>query len=933
MTRPSPVLVGRKAARRRLRDALESAAGGTAQAVVLRGHAGVGKTALLDDLAATAEATHAARVLTISGHPAEQQLPYAGIHQLLHAAGDGDAHRFDGVDPLREATAVREMIAGASGDATLVVIVDDAQWLDAASRRALVFAARRLASERVLIALSTQADAEEWRIGSTMDVEPLGPSESLDVLSPRYPDLSARVAARVVERAAGLPRALLEIPAELGAVQREGGAPLPSILPLGPTLTGLFADRIGGLSDPSRRALLAASFEPLDADELSTALATWHGTIDDLDDAERAGLVRVVDGVCRFAHPAVPAAMQSLARSRELSTAHRALATVFASDPLRAAPHVLQLRDDPSAALEIVCDAARAATAGGDHAEAVSLWIAAAGLSHRLGRTGDEHEQRRAAFAACLRAGMAPEARVIAEQLLRDTADSAARARLLRDLVSLAMWTTSAPPDDDAWFEEQSLRLRDDDDPAVRSAGLGLLTILATAAFSGGRFTKAHRLGRHLTSGRAEPDLEHRLLDDATAVMAGEPGSGQVLRSEWTDAYDWTRILDPSTPAGHITVVLGWLGELELLASAIAHARGAIDRSGTTTAGLYVLSSMTVSYDRYRGRWDEALAGFDALERLGADTDFTAPYPFFALRQAHLLAARGDRAACDAVRRRARERAPAWTPAMEHLDRCVAGLLALAHREFEPTLDALTAAGRIERDSGLVISGYLSRVPDAFEAAWRLGREHELADELQRFDDTMRAVGHTELIALAERCRALLAPPGALDEMFERALAALPDTTDGFEAARTRLLWGERLRRARRRADARVQFALAQQVFLRLGAATWSDRCESELAACGVRRTAPVTAAGAAAEALTPREREVALTVAAGTTNAEAAQRLFISERTAEFHLHNVYRKLGLHNRRDLAAALAAQADRPVDPPRPAQGELSFPKNSEARNG
>src|SRR5690606_8437537 len=119
---------------------------------------------------------------------------------------------------------------------------------------------------------------------------------------------------------------------------------------------------------------------------------------------------------------------------------------------------------------------------------------AAAGLSHRLGRTDDEQEQRRSAFAACLSAGMAPEARVIAEQLLHETADSAARAGLLRDLVSLSMWTTSAPPDDDSWFEEQSLRLRDDDDPAARSAGLGLLTILATAAFSGGRFTKAHRL-------------------------------------------------------------------------------------------------------------------------------------------------------------------------------------------------------------------------------------------------------------------------------------------------------------------------------------------------------------------------------------------------------------------------------------------------------
>src|SRR5690606_5418889 len=126
-----------------------------------------------------------------------------------------------------------------------------------------------------------------------------------------------------------------------------GAAPLPSLLPLGPTLTELFADCVGSLSDASRLALLAASFEPLDAEQLGAALNAWHGSIDDLDEAERAGLVRVVDGACRFAHPAVPGAVQNLARSRELSMVHHALATVFASDPRRAAPHVLQLRDDP----------------------------------------------------------------------------------------------------------------------------------------------------------------------------------------------------------------------------------------------------------------------------------------------------------------------------------------------------------------------------------------------------------------------------------------------------------------------------------------------------------------------------------------------------------------------------------------------------------
>ena len=183
------------------------------------------------------------------------------------------------------------------------------------------------------------------------------------------------------------------------------------------------------------------------------------------------------------------------------------------------------------------------------------------------------------------------------------------------------------------------------------------------------------------------------------------------------------------------------------------------------------------------------------------------------------------------MRQQAREGAPRWTEMMQHLDDCVVGLRALAHRDFSVAALHLDAAGRIEREVGLVASGYLSRIPDAFEAAWRLGSHEDALGELERFERAMRAVDHTALLGLAARCRALIAPITEMDSGFNKALELLAEEKDGFETARTRLLWGERLRRARRRSDARKQLTAAQEGFRLLGALAWAAQCDSELAA------------------------------------------------------------------------------------------------------
>lgn len=899
---PTPAMIGREVPRRMLAAAVDDARAGIARTIVVRGASGIGKTTLLDT--AVADADGKMRTIRIAGHPAERDLPYAGVHQLVRATKLAGVVPVPGRDPLHNASSLLDALTALAEAEPLLLVVDDAQWLDPTSRRALVFVARRLDADAVCMLFSTRtAGSEELAVGTPIDLEPLSRAESLALLHSTFPELTARVAARIAAQAAGLPLALCEIPAELSPAQLRGAAPLPTVLPLGQSLTRLFDKRLDTLTGRGRLALLAASFDTLDADIYRRVLAALGCTLDDLDSAERAGLVQVRDGCCRFRHPSVPAAIQNAARSRELSHVHRALAAAFAEDPVRAASH---LKQDPAADRDRLLDVIRAGAhaAGRNHAyaDAADLWHTAAGLAT------DPDEARsylRKAAKAHVLAGAGPEAHTLVEQLLQDAREASERANLLRDLTSISLWSRSVAPEDSAQIQSYATDLVRDSDVAGQVAGIDLSIALATAALGAGEFRRARQICVTLLTHVADRlTLEQRLLCDVTAVMVGEPGAGAELRADWTANYPWQRMLDPATSTGFITVVLGWLGEHDLLERVIARCRETLDQHGPSACGMYVVASMTASRERHRGRWDRALHEFDAIERLVLDTDFAAPYPFLALRHAHLLAARGDRPGCQRLRQQARAKAPVWTRMMAHLDHCVAGLLALAHRDFAVAATELACAGEIERDTGTVPSGYLSRVADEFEAAWRLGETDSLRDELTQFEEVMRGIHHQGMLGLAARCRALLADPDEIDIRFSEAVALLAPEPDGFEAARTHLLWGERLRRERRKADACEKLSLAQETFTRLGATSWVEQCRSELAACGIRRvTVPALADGPASQ-LTPREFEVAREVAAGATNADAARRLFISERTVEFHLSRVFRKLRIQRRHELAELL-----------------------------
>lgn len=916
------LLVGRESHLRVLTDAVSDALSGLARTVTVYGEAGSGKTALLDavtaDVVAAAEEAGAMRVIRIAGHLAERDLPLAGVHHLLREVGLDGVLRTEGADPLRDAVALLDALTALAGRQPLLLVIDDAQWLDRSSYRALVFVARRLDADALCVLFGVRAPQEDrLMVGTRLEVGPLAKNESMGLLRQSYPQMSARVAAKIAGHAHGLPLALCEIPASLNTAQLEGSEPLPADLPLGRSLAHLFDQRIAALPDATRLCLLAASFDSLSAAGYLALINELGCGLVDLDEAERAGLARLRAGRCEFRHPLVAAAVRAEARAQQLVAVHRVLANQFADDPVRLAAH---LRHDPDVdsgtLLSALEKGAGAAADARSHDEAAELWVAAADLV-----TEPEHRRRllRRAVRCLALAGAGPEARVLIEQLLADTDDTAnvtgaarktvaaERAGVLHDLTWVSLWTQSVPPDDDEMIESASLALIQADDHRSQEAGARLLAALATALLGSGEYRRAQKVCLALRTHVAEQlRLEQRLLCDVIEVMVGEPGAGSLLRdgTSWVDAYPWQHIVDPSTSAGFITVVLGWLGEYETLDRVIAHVRTATDEHGPSASALYIASSMTASRERHHGRWDHALLGFATLEQIFIDTDFAAPYPFIALRHAHLLAARGDAEACHQLRQRARDKAPVWAPVLAHLDHAVAGLLALAGRDYTAALSHLDLAGKIEQDVGLAPSGYLSRFADMFEAAWRLGEADSWLHELNQFEDAMHTVRHDTMLGLAARCRALIAPSENMDTAFTEAVERLGTEPDGYETARTQLLWGERLRRARRKADAHQKLTLAHETFTRLGATAWAGQCASELAACGIRRTTAPERAGGPLSQLTPREYEVAREVATGLTNAEAARRLFISERTVEFHLYNVFRKLGIDSRGALTTTI-----------------------------
>ena len=914
-------LVGRDAELQALDALVTRAATGQSATTVVVGSPGIGKSALLGPVADVA-AARGLRVLTACGYEGEADLPYATLLELLRPVID----LRDALPPVQRralsvALALEEpgaplerfavpasllsILSLAASEAPVLLVVDDLQWVDPASREALLFAVRRLGEDGVAALFATRDEAPvvgELRGLGRIDLGALGPAEAIDLLVATT-DVPRTVAATLAERTAGNPLALIEVPPLLTAAQRAGAEPLGEILPVDDELERVFGRRIEELDESAQRALTVAAV--LDGGELSVlhrALAEIGIDSAALGPAERARLVRVRDGRVEFRHPLTRAAAVHRAGDVERRAAHAAVAAV-SDDPRRRAWHfaLSAIQPDEAVAAELEAVGEESRSRGGHAAAARALERAAA-----LTPSGPEAGRRRvAAASAWIDAGHLDRALAALDAIdvtVPGGPDAAAVARV-RAQVELRR---GAPMEAHALLVADADRLAEDHPAAASQAMLEaaiahMMTGDMEALVADG--LRARELATAGGAGALEAMADVVVGETYLAMGRSEEGDSLLRRRE-----EFLLAGDPLAIGAEIFGMAGhssfWIEEWDRAEAVLDRIIDAARAASGFGKLVYPLAARA-QLDFRRGRWVRGLADADEAVQLAEATGQT-------VIKAHALAVLAE------VEAGIGRTAEAQAHGAESLDitaqyglaairpyalRAV-GLDHLTHGRVDAALDALAEATELAAAVPLGTAGLVMFMPDHVEALVRARRPDEAAAVLEAFR-TREHTGGTWAPAAVARCEGLLAPADAFEHHFERALELHAQGRQPFEHGRTALLYGERLRRGRQRARARDPLRTALDLFAALGAEPWTARVEAELVAAGGAPAAERERA--ASDLLTPGELQVALMVARGLRNREVAASLFLSEKTVERHLTSTYRKLDLRSRAELAAAFAGE--------------------------
>ncbi|MFD3531932.1 AAA family ATPase [Streptomyces sp. NPDC058664] len=913
-----------------LRGARESRGG----AVVLLGEAGSGKTALLD-LCASA-AAGGARLLRCTGVQSEAALPYAGLQVLLRGALD----RIRSL-PERQSTALRGAIASDDvpagdrflvGAATLglldelaeerpvVVLVDDAHWLDLETLDALLFAARRLGMGRVAMVVAAHEDAAAFDGAPGLPMLHLGPltdEEGAALLIGRAPDLHAAVSSRILGLAQGNPLALVELVGALTAAQRDGSEPLDAqeiaVLPASWRVRRIFDEQIRSLPAPTRLLLtVAAADDTGDVALLVAAGERVGAAAGDLGPAEAVDLVRVSGRRLVFRHPLVRAAAYQGALLVERTAAHRALAEAVsaAGDTGRRAWHLAAatVGYDEEVAAELERSAELFRSRGGRAAVAAAY--------RRAARLTEDQEARSlrlaAAAAAAAEAGQVELAVALADEAgpvssppavarlagvraaLEHGQGRAESARLL--LVEATAEVTAHRPAMGAWLLFESAAMAwDAPDPVAaardtraRAAGLdfgghpvrrgaaGVLDTLEGDLVGGAAAIR--EFAEYVVRTRQERSLTDQVRLHGWDMLLGE------YRAVHDEAVALERECRAEGAAGVLPRVLLRLARLRLFLGR--------HRDAYTTA----VEGLEIACDTGQRHLATMLSGvlvvlaaLDGEEPGGTEGQEGADGPGGGGRPGGGQGSAG---------RAGRDPRSGVAPNPFWLTRAQ-GLFDLGLGRYDRALQRFAAlTGGPHRH--LMVS--VHSLPDQVEAAMRIERAIDAGPAAERFARWAGATGAAWAGAVELRCRALLAADDAgAEEFYERALAAHEGDGRPFEEARTRLLYGEWLRRAKRRAAAREALAVALESFERMPAAAWADRARTELRAVGAAPAAPAAGADLAGR-LTAQELRVVRLAATGLSNRDIGARLFLSPRTVGYHLSNAYPKLGVTSRAALGA-------------------------------
>jgi DNA-binding CsgD family transcriptional regulator len=904
-TPPGGRLLGRQLEREVLGRLLGAAADGDGGVVVVHGDPGVGKTALLEW---TVEEARQLRVLRTVGVEGEMELPFAALQQLCSPILDR-VERLP--DPQRDALGVAfglsagqapnpflvglaalGLMSDASQERPLLCVIDDAQWLDRASARALAFVARRLLAEKIAFVFATRALGDALAGLPELRVEPLGRRDSQTLLESVLPaPLDERVLDRIVVETRGNPLALLELPRGLTPTQLAGGFGLPVAVPLSASIEESFTRRLAGLPGDARRFLLVAAADPVGDTALVWRAARQLGIPESVVEAvESEGLLELGARVV-LRHPLVRSAVYRSAGLKERRAVHQALAqaTDPEIDPDHRAWHRAQAAaiPDEDVAAELERSAGRAQARGGLAAVAAFLERAAA-----LTPEPTHRAQRLLVAAGAKRdAGALEPALGLLASVDAGRLDDLGRAHveLLGGQIALEQRRGG---DAGRLFLSAARRLEPLDPALARETYLEALAgaMSSDVEVDGGAAAVA-RAAREAPSGSAPPRTIDVLLD-AFAIRL-------------TDGY----------AAAAPTLARS----LELLladASADDLGRG-LSASSSRDSNIVALEM-----------WDD-----DALHRLAARQVQVArdsgalvhlEFALSFLARTHMLA--GDLSAASAMIDEARLIAEVTgNPALVNAPMILAawrGHEAQASELIEATSEEATARGWTSNNyARSVLYNGLGRhdaardaawdafepdpigygsylVPELAEAASRTGDRALLESALEWLSERTAVISSGWASGIEARVRALLGEGEVAESQYRESIAHLAGSSVRLELARSHLLYGEWLRRERRRLDAREHLRIALDAFTSMGTEAFARRAERELLATGEharKRTVDTV------DQLTPQETQVAHLAATGATNREIAAQLFITQSTVEYHLRKAFRKLDVKSRTQLA--------------------------------
>jgi DNA-binding CsgD family transcriptional regulator len=883
---------------------------GRSAVLVVRGEAGVGKTALLDYLV---ESAADLRVMRVVGVESEMELAFAALHQLCGPVLDLRA-RLPG--PQRDALgtafglqagpapdrfmvglAVLSLLSEVAADRPLVCVIDDVQWLDQASAQALAFAARRLHAEPVLVVFAVREPGPELRALPELMVEGLRDADARELLGSSVPwPLDERVAERIVAETRGNPLALLELPRGRSAAALAGGFGLADVLPLPGRIEESFLRRIEGLPRETRLLLTVAAAEPVGDPALVWRAARRLGlSIDAGDYAETAGLLDI-GGRVVFRHPLVRAAAYRAASLSDRRQVHSALAEVTDPqlDPDRRAWHRAQATAGPDeeVAAELERSASRAQRRGG-------LAAAAAFLDRAAALTLDPARQTQRALAAAQAkhlAGAPDEALRLLGSAQAGVLDDLGRARVevLRAQVAYSQNRGSDAP---------LLLLRAARQLESLDAGLARDTYLDA-------FWAAQFAGRLARGGSV---LEVAQAVVTAPVPPGPPRACDLLldglATQFTEGYAAGVPLLRQAVSAFVSKNVSAEEEIRWLWLA-SHAAGVLwdDQSW------HVLTARHIQFAREAGVLSTLPVALSArimaltfAGELGTAGQLTDEVRVAAEASGSQLWPYGSMIVA-AWRGREAEAASLLEVTLGEMTSRGEGQGVAAAQYARAVLynglgrydEALTAAGQAsERPEGLASSncGPLELI----EAAARGGQAGRASDVLGRLAQTTSASGSDWALGVQARSRALLTEGDEAERLYREALERLGRTRVRAELARAHLLYGEWLRRENRRVDAREQLRTAYEMLTAMGIEAFAERARRELLATGETvRKRTVDTAGQ----LTAQEAQIARLARDGLSNAEISTQLFLSPRTVEWHLRKVFSKLGISSRRQLSGAL-----------------------------